>query len=398
MPLAGKSLRSSLRDEAGHAIALPPGRVLDIAEVLTALEHAHGHGFVHRDIKPENILIDKAGRVRLADFGIARALPKAEFTAFTQLTQTNQVIGTMAYIAPEQQEAGGRVDERTDLYSFGVVLYECLAGHRPMGRFEGPSERLPVNERQKRLWDNFVLPLLERDPDKRPRSARVVLDALTRMRSRLVESSAARPSRIAPSATRRGPSGIANVRRGRRRSRRVERRTRAPASCRTRARGYRTAAESTVAWPQALPRPGRADVRRRLCGVRQMDGHLAFVWRFLLLLVMFGGGLIGLGSIGFLFMIPAVILCYAMVCALIPVCPDPVYRPRPLNAFLPRRVSVCLFGVCTMIARATKTPPFIWQLVFGDHRCRSAVGPAISSSASCCRGRMPKPMRPASVN
>ena len=104
---------------------------LDIDEViriammtLRGIEHAHDRGIIHRDIKPQNILLDTNGRVKITDFGIAKALSE------TRMTETNQVIGSVQYISPEQAK-GQNTDERTDIYSFGVMLFELLTGRLP---------------------------------------------------------------------------------------------------------------------------------------------------------------------------------------------------------------------------------------------------------------------------
>ena len=100
-------------------------QALDIAvQVCQALEFAHRHGIVHRDIKPSNILITPAGRVKVADFGIAKLID------YGTLTQTGTIVGTPFYMSPEQIE-GRKVDGRSDLFSTGVVLYEMLAGEHP---------------------------------------------------------------------------------------------------------------------------------------------------------------------------------------------------------------------------------------------------------------------------
>ncbi|MEN9629494.1 MAG: hypothetical protein RJA10_2721, partial [Pseudomonadota bacterium] len=115
----------------------------DIASVawqlLDALAHAHEHGVWHRDIKPSNVIMTKAGRIKIADFGIAR-------TDTTGLTMANSVLGTPMYMAPEQF-MGKPIDHRVDVYSTGVVLYQMVAGRPP---FTGPHEALMykvVNER-----------------------------------------------------------------------------------------------------------------------------------------------------------------------------------------------------------------------------------------------------------
>lgn len=99
--------------------------------VLSALQYAHDAGLVHRDIKPGNVMLTDAGKVKVMDFGIARALADSQAT----MTQTNAVIGTAAYLSPEQAK-GETVDERSDIYSAGCMLYELLTGKPP---FEGEN-------------------------------------------------------------------------------------------------------------------------------------------------------------------------------------------------------------------------------------------------------------------
>src|SRR5690606_12181824 len=102
-------------------------------------------GVVHRDIKPENILLDSRGRMKIADFGLAKLAmgPDQEFT----LTATHQVMGTLRYMAPEQMERSHTVDHRADIYSLGVVFYEMLTGQVPAGHFEPPSRQVRVDSR-----------------------------------------------------------------------------------------------------------------------------------------------------------------------------------------------------------------------------------------------------------
>jgi tRNA A-37 threonylcarbamoyl transferase component Bud32 len=141
---------------------LPPAEALALVpQICDALQYAHEEGIVHRDIKPENILVDKRGRVKIADFGLAKLLrlSAVELT----LTHTRQVVGTFHYMAPEQFERPGEVDHRVDIYALGVVFYEMLTGMLPVGRFDLPSQRCAVDAR----LDEVVLRALEREPDRR---------------------------------------------------------------------------------------------------------------------------------------------------------------------------------------------------------------------------------------
>src|SRR5437899_2545090 len=129
----GVNLRHILLDRK-----LRPEEALKLVpQLCDALQYAHDEGVVHRDIKPENILLDKKGRVKIADFGLAKLLGRdaANFT----LTGSQQVMGTLYYMAPEQVERPLEVDHRADIYSLGVVFYEMLTGQLPVGRFPMPS-------------------------------------------------------------------------------------------------------------------------------------------------------------------------------------------------------------------------------------------------------------------
>ena len=120
----GRSLADVLRSER----RVSPDRCADAAiAVALALASAHASGVIHRDIKPANILITHEGQVKVADFGIARALNSAHEQ---DLTQTGSVMGTASYFSPEQAQ-GLQLDARSDLYSLGVVMYEMLAGKPP---------------------------------------------------------------------------------------------------------------------------------------------------------------------------------------------------------------------------------------------------------------------------
>lgn len=154
-----------------QARRLTPKEALSIVPpVCEALQCAHDHGIVHRDIKPENLLIDKAGVVKIADFGIAKMIGGAE-GAFAYDNEPGTSVpgslpfGTPDYAAPEQ--ANGTADHRADIYSLGVVLYEMLTGQRPKEKIEMPSKRVQVDVR----IDEIVLRALERTPELRYQTA-----------------------------------------------------------------------------------------------------------------------------------------------------------------------------------------------------------------------------------
>jgi serine/threonine-protein kinase len=154
---------------------MPIKKVLDlIAAVADALDYAHSNGVVHRDIKPDNIVLLEEGKVKVADFGIARVMSSSE-------TQTGVLLGTPSYMSPEQVE-GARVDGRSDLFSLGVVLYEMLSGEKP---FKGDnlanmlyaianSAYTPltrVNIDVPACCNKIIKKLLIKDPEKRVKSA-----------------------------------------------------------------------------------------------------------------------------------------------------------------------------------------------------------------------------------
>ena len=155
----------SLRQYLGDA-SLSPGETLKtIADICDGLQHAHDRGVVHRDIKPENVLLDRHGRAKIADFGLAKLLrPVGSQNA----TASGRIVGTPHYIAPEQIERPGEVDHRADLYSLGVMLYEMLTGELPMGDFDPPSRKLGGDL----LLDGIVLRSLAKEPRRRYQQAR----------------------------------------------------------------------------------------------------------------------------------------------------------------------------------------------------------------------------------
>lgn len=177
----GQTLKEKIEQEAPLPI---PVAVRIGIQILDALEHAHQSKVVHRDIKPHNILVTRAGRVKVTDFGIARAV------STNTLTHTGSIIGSAHYFSPEQAK-GGFTGEKSDLYSTGIVLYEMLTGKVP---FEGES---PISVAVKHLHDDvapprqfneaipeeleeIILKSLEKDPGRRYQSAGEMLADLSR--------------------------------------------------------------------------------------------------------------------------------------------------------------------------------------------------------------------------
>src|SRR5215831_11764712 len=160
--LDGRTLKELI---VGHGQAPVRVAVEYARQILSALRFAHRHGIVHRDIKPHNVLVDREGRVKVTDFGIARA-------GTSQMTETGSIVGTAQYLSPEQAR-GGEVDQRSDLYSLGVVLYELLTGKTP---FEGDT---PVEIAMKHL-SNPPKPPSELRPEIPPELDMVVMRALAK--------------------------------------------------------------------------------------------------------------------------------------------------------------------------------------------------------------------------
>lgn len=173
----GVNLRQLLhagRISAREALAIVP-------QICDALQFAHDQGIVHRDIKPENILLDRCGRVKVADFGLAKIvgdpLTRPSDTLSPNggegrgegvaLTDANKVIGTPQYMSPEQIQAPGAVDHRADIYALGVVFYQMLTGELPGKRLEPPSNKVSIDVR----LDEVVLRALEKRPELRYQQA-----------------------------------------------------------------------------------------------------------------------------------------------------------------------------------------------------------------------------------
>jgi serine/threonine protein kinase len=137
-----------------------------VIEICHALQFAHDEGIVHRDIKPSNIMLDKKGRVKITDFGLARLVEKKRKDS--SAGGAGMVfMGTPQYMAPEQVDHPGKVDRRADVYALGVVLYEMLTGALPVGEFEPPSEKARVDPR----LDDIVMRALEKSPRRRYQNA-----------------------------------------------------------------------------------------------------------------------------------------------------------------------------------------------------------------------------------
>jgi eukaryotic-like serine/threonine-protein kinase len=183
----------TLKEAATERQPLPVGEAIGYArQILAALRFAHRKGIVHRDIKPHNALIDDDGRVKVTDFGIARA------GAASQMTEAGSIIGTAQYLSPEQAR-GSPVDHRSDLYSVGVVLYELLTGAVPFTGDtpveiamkhlskvpEPPSSKRPDLPR---ALDQVVLRALAKDPDERYGSAEEMDAELARVAAGLPAS------------------------------------------------------------------------------------------------------------------------------------------------------------------------------------------------------------------
>ena len=171
--------RGSLRAYVGTTSTV---QVLNLLEqVLAGLAHAHDAGIIHRDLKPENLLLAGNGVVKIADFGIAKALGRVS----ERFTDTGVTVGTPAYMAPEQA-TGKDIGPATDLYALGVVTYELLSGSVPFANADTPLAMLfrkvnepcpPLTEVDPRLA-MWVANLLEGAPERRPASARAAAKAL----------------------------------------------------------------------------------------------------------------------------------------------------------------------------------------------------------------------------
>ena len=178
----------TVKELISDGTAVPINEAIEIVSgVLSALQYSHANHLVHRDIKPGNIMLTPEGKVKVMDFGIARALTDSQAT----MTQTNAVVGTAQYLSPEQAR-GETVDARSDLYSTGVVLFELLTGRPP---FKGDSAVAVAYQHVEQIpptpssilsdipdsLDRVVLKALAKNRDDRYRSAAEMLSDLQRV-------------------------------------------------------------------------------------------------------------------------------------------------------------------------------------------------------------------------
>jgi serine/threonine protein kinase len=180
----GVNLRQAL--QAGRFS--PEQALAVVPKICDALQFAHCEGILHRDIKPENILLDAKGRVKIADFGIARLISEQQPEA--RLTGSGGTLGTPHYMAPEQVERPATVDHRADIYSLGVVFYEMLTGELPLGKFQPPSQKVQVDVR----LDDVVLHALEKEPSRRYQQASEVKTDVDRITSTPPPAAAEKPN------------------------------------------------------------------------------------------------------------------------------------------------------------------------------------------------------------
>ncbi len=142
-----------------------------VAQVCKALDYAHKNGVIHRDIKPANILVDREGNPMVADFGIAQIVGPGD----GEVTGSDLVMGTLAYMSPEQKISTTNVDQTTDIYAMGVIIYEILTGKKPLGRFKMPSE---LDNAIGIEYDTIIQRCLAQEPKDRFQSAADLKNAI----------------------------------------------------------------------------------------------------------------------------------------------------------------------------------------------------------------------------
>jgi serine/threonine-protein kinase len=186
--VTGEDLKSLIR----RMKIIPTGTAVSLSEqICEGLAEAHRIGVVHRDLKPSNIMIDKAGNARIMDFGIARSAMS------DAMTGADTIIGTPEYMSPEQVE-GKEVDQRSDIYSLGVVLFEMLTGERPFKgdtslsialkhKSEAPPNPKWLNDQIPDKLSRLVLMCLEKDKERRYQSAEGLLSSLSTIEEKKID-------------------------------------------------------------------------------------------------------------------------------------------------------------------------------------------------------------------
>lgn len=194
--LPGGTLKSKIKQLQSSGKEFSLSQIVDYGiQIAEGLAHAHRHGIVHRDIKTDNVMITEEGKVKITDFGLA----KLKGTA--QLTKTGSTVGTAAYMSPEQIR-GEEADHRSDIFSFGIVLYELTTGHLPFrGEHEAALSYSIVNEEPVPLksfrvtlpssFGNIISRCLEKDRDKRYQHAEEIVTELRKVQLEITTSMSA---------------------------------------------------------------------------------------------------------------------------------------------------------------------------------------------------------------
>ncbi|UCG62940.1 MAG: serine/threonine protein kinase [Candidatus Zixiibacteriota bacterium] len=162
---------TSLREVIDSPKILLRTKLEMIVQVCKALDYAHKNGVIHRDIKPTNVLVDRQGNAMVSDFGIAQMVCAPD----SEMTSSDIIMGTLAYMSPEQKISSARVDQTTDIYAVGVMLYEILVGNKPQGHFKLPSE---INGKLPKEFDEIILKCLAQEAKDRYQRAVELKDAV----------------------------------------------------------------------------------------------------------------------------------------------------------------------------------------------------------------------------